>query len=303
MILSKDNIQGFFLKMMSGSFFEYSAKDFLWEDIESIAIDQGKKVKQIFDKENLNYCAGLVIYDIKTEASSIRDEENLRLKKEINKCYQRIEDLEIQTGLRDNDRYERCEYCKKNLYPYQSKTTNYLGSTVHTECELSNKINELEQIISKKEELVNHWTSEAKKIGYENHALIVENRTIIEENKSYVIKIKEMEDLTKSLEDYKRKIELSLLETKEKYRIIFHDKNISDSMNKEYFKLLIKTYEILKRVKRLLGTGEGIEFCAIPSVNLPGEIREILKGWCFPVYSDVKELIEDINESELNNGV
>lgn len=302
-VLTRDNHVGFFAKMLSGSFFEYSEKDFLWEDVEEIALTQGKKIKQIFDNDKFNPYTGFVVYDIRTEASDLRDEEILRLKKETNKCYQRIEELEIQTGLRDNDRYEKCEYCRKSLYPYQSKTVNYLGSTVHTECELNYKIKELEQLIAKKDELVNHWTNESKKLGYENHNLIVENRNLTEENKSQTFKIKELEDYKNSSEDYKRKVETSLLETKEKYRAIFNDKKITDSINKEYFKLLIKTLEILKRVKRLIGSGEGVEFCAIPSVNLPGEIREILKGWCLPVYSDVKDLLEEINKSELNNEV
>lgn len=300
-VLTKNNTENFFTNISTGSLFKYSEESFLWEDVEKIALAQGKKVQKISPDSNIysiiGSFSGIILYDIKKESINIENDEIIRLKGETNRCYQRIEDLEIQLGIRGTERLEKCEFCKKSIYQYQSRCYSLSGGIAHVECNLENQIKELKSIITKKEDLVKHWSNEANKIGEENHSLIVENRELNQELAIIKLKKSEIEEINEKLESLSKNLENKIEKITISNKTLVKENLKLELINNEYKENLLIAVELFKRVKRILGIDEDSVFYPIPQINISGEYREIIKSSFISVYYDVKKIIEKISKT------
>lgn len=298
-IINKDNEISFFYELEVGDVFKFEITDYIWEDIYNIAISQGKKIKQINENNFLyniiNSSGGIIIRDIKKSAENIRDEEILRLKAELSNCYKRIDNLETQVGIRGIERLNRCEICKNHVLPYQSNIKTDTG-VEHTECNLNQIISDLNKSINKKDETLKKWVKDSQRIGSENQSLRIERDQIKD-------KISELQQEVNTLTEinevfYNEKIECKNIVLKLESDNSNNLKNIKEleNINKIYENLLRDILGLIIRVVRLLGDNSGLEFIPIPVINLNGEQRIELKGWCKPLFDELCICMNNIKE-------
>lgn len=300
LIINSENKSNFFYKMNVGDVFQYEPTEFLWEDIYSIAISQGKKIKEI-EPTNILYNilganSGVIIRDIKEAAENIRDEEILRLQSELSSCYKRVDSLEIQLGIRGSERLDRCEICKKHILPYQSWINTETEGKAHIECELNKTIDELEKSNRKKDETIRKWSKDAQRFGSENQSLRIERDTARDT-------IKKLQDeiniLTGMVDNYKKNERemLHIRESLEKDVVnqALELKELSN-INDAYENLLRNLLVLIIRVLKLLGDNTGADFKPIPVIHLSGEQRMELNGWCKPLYDELYECMNQIKE-------
>jgi hypothetical protein len=297
-IINDENKDGFFYNLDVGEAFQFNSSDYIWEDVYNIAISQGKKIKKINDNHFLykiiGSCGGVIIRDVKSSAENIITEEILRLNGELSKCYKRIDLLESQTGLRGVERLNRCEICKNHILPYQSKIQTDTGEE-HTECNLNQIISDLNKSIIKKDETLKKWVKDSQRTGSENQSLRIEidrlkyelgelqqeTNSLISINDTLNIKEKELSNNMKNLEEKN-------LDNYENIVSLKNINNIQEELLRDIFALIVRTM-------RFLGDNSN-DFLPIPAINLNGEQRIELKGWCKPLFDDWAIILNNIKE-------
>ena len=295
---SIDSISVFFDKLKVGDLFSFDSKDFLEETVKKMAEEQGKIV--LFSSPGLKIYEvfgefiGIVIMNIADISQKVSDVYTIKTSKELANCYKRIEELEVQIGVRGSERLEKCEFCQQPLYPYQGWLSTDSGGSAHSECLLKNQMEKLHILIKKKEDVVKKWTTESQKLASEAHTLRVENAAL---NEKFITIVSTSETIRKLLNE---KEEQCNNYSKQSNQLISQQSTLLEnidkirSLNNFYVQLFIKIIDILKRMKRLLGGEEKDEFSPLPQVKMPGELRVEIRGWCKPVYDDVGELLLEI---------
>lgn len=298
-LIDKNNDNNFFYNLEIGDIFKFDIKEYLWEDVYSIAISQGKKIKQI-GKNNFLYnvvesCGGIVIRDIKKAAENIRDEEILRLQGELSNCYKRIDTLETQIGIRSVERLNRCDICKKHIYPYQLWVNTDTGMA-HIECNLNEVIEELQKSNNKKDETIRKWSKDAQRIGSENQSLRIDRdnfKSLVSDLQSEINTLTEINEMYKRSETEKNIIIKNIENENTENKNIIKELN---NINSLYEQTLREVLCLIIRVMKLLGDNSNNEFKPIPVVHLNGEQRIELKGWCKPLFDDLFVCLNNIKE-------
>lgn len=297
--IDKNNQDSFFYNLEVGDIFKFEISGYIWEDIFNIAVSQGKKVKKININNFLYNIAGsgcgIVIRDIKEAAENIRDEELLRLQGELSKCYKRIDNLETTLGIRGVERLSRCEICKENVLPYQSIMHTDTG-VEHVECNLNNIIKDLTKSINKKDETLKKWVKDSQRLGSENQSLRIEKdstKDVLLEIQSEINILTLLNEGCNNRElEYKNIIKNIENENYKKSSIIKELENINNVQEDLLKGLLV----LIIRVMRLLGDNSNNDFIPIPVVNLTGEQRTELRGWCKPLFDDLYAFSNSIKE-------
>jgi len=298
-VISKDNENIFFYNLDVGDIFKFEITDYLWEDIYNIAVCQGKKIKQInnghFLYNIINPCGGIIIRDIKQAAENIRDEEILRLKGELSNCYKRIDNLETQIGIRGVERLSRCEICKNHILPYQSNISTETGLE-HVECNLNQIISDLNKSIIKKDSTLKKWVKDSQRIGSENQSLRIERDKIKEKLLELQQEINTLTELNEVYNNEKNKLNDKVQTLENKNFEQYNEFKVLIDINEIHENLLRDVLALIIRTMRLLGDNSGSEFNPMPVINLSGEQRIELKGWCKPLFDELYTCINNIRE-------
>lgn len=297
-VINDENKDSFFYNLDIGEAFQFSSSEYIWEDVYNLAISQGKKIKKINDNHFLHKivgsCGGVIIRDIKSSAENIVNEEILRLRGELSTCYKRIDSLESQIGLRGFERLGRCQICKNHILPYQSKIQTDTGEE-HTECNLNQIINELNNSITKKDDTLKKWVKDSQRIGSENQSLRIEREQLKNELCELQQEINSLISNNDSLNIKEKELSKNIQDLEEKNLINYENAVSLKNMNDVYEELLRNIIALAVRTMRFLGDNSG-EFFPIPSINLNGEQRIELRGWCKPLFDDWAIILNNIKE-------
>ena len=301
-VLSKsmDDVSSFFRELNVGDIFKFNTKDYLLEEINELAAESGKIIlscppSSILHKQ-FGDSACIVITNIDDHKKLLVDAYRLKTSKELSNCYQRIEDLETQLGLRGSDRLEKCEYCQQPLYTYQSWITTDSGGTAHADCSLTREIEKLTTLFKKKEEIVKKWTKESQQLADEAHELRVGKRKVSEELTATKEIRATTQDLLNDANIALPKVKDQLVDATSKQKYLIKRLEIFCAAPELSIKNFIKVLDIFRRTRRLLGDGEGQEFTPLPQVKMSGELRVEITGWFQSIYDDIRELSGEIAE-------
>lgn len=296
---SEDAIS-FFNELKVGDIFSFNTKDYLSEEVDELAAECGKVIlfcpAESILYEQFGDSTGIVITDIEGYADKLADAYKVKTRRELSGCYKRIEDLETQLGLRGSDRLERCEYCKQPLYSYQSWISTDSGGTVHTDCSLSREMEKLTTLLKKKEEVVKKWTKESQQLADEAYELRVGKRKVSEELTATKTILITAQDLLNDAGVELPKVRSELEQALSAAEILLKENKDISSLNQTFINTFIKVFDIFRRTRRLLGDGEAQEFTPLSQVKMSGELRVEIKGWCQPIYDDIRELSGEIAE-------
>lgn len=297
-VINDENKDSFFYNLDIGEAFQFNSSDYIWEDVYNLAISQGKKIKKInnnhFLYKIIGSCGGIIIRDTKSSAENIRDEEVLRLHGELSNCYKRIDSLESQIGLRGFERLNRCEICKNHILPYQSKIQTDTGEE-HTECNLNQIINELNKSAAKKDDTLKKWVKDSQRTGSENQSLRIERDQLKNELSELQQEINTLININDILNIKEKELSNSVQNLEEKVLNNYENIELLKNINSVYEELLRNIIVLVVRTMRFLGDNSN-DFFPIPSINLNGEQRIELRGWCKPLFDDWAIILNNIKE-------